>query len=64
MNEQKKVGRTGRPTQRTETYKRTTIELPENLLDTLAEHLGEKRSRSSWVIEAIREKLEREQGEK
>jgi hypothetical protein len=57
MSEQKKGGRMGRPPKHTETYKRTTIELPLRLLEALAL----KPNRTEWVVAAIEEKLQREQ---
>ena len=58
MSEQKKVGRIGRPTEHIEEHKRTTIELPSSLIEFLK---TVKPNRTKWVIEAIQEKMEREQ---
>lgn len=52
--------RTGRPSKREERYKRTTIELPESLIEFLA---TVQPNRTEWVIAAIREKQERESKE-
>ncbi len=58
MQETKKGRRSGRPTEHTEVHKRTTIELPLSLID----YLGTvEPNRTKWVIEAIREKMARDE---
>jgi hypothetical protein len=56
MNEPKTPGRMGRPVERKEEYRRTIIELPVSLADFLTT----KPNRTKWIIQAIREKQERE----
>ena len=56
MNNKKKSGRMGRPVERIETYKRTSIDFPVSIMQFLAT----KPNRSRWIIEAIQEKMERE----
>ena len=61
MSKQKIEGRVmGRPSKRTEPYKRTTIELPISLLEFLK---TVKPNRTEWLVEAAQEKREREKQE-
>ncbi len=53
------INKMGRPTRRTEPYRRTTLDIPVSLI----EFLKTKPNRTAWIIQAIQEKREREQAE-